>query len=107
MTKVIDVGNEAQVKEQKISKKLVRDQELADLKHLLSTPNGRRFIWRMMIWCGVFDINFYPDQDNLTNFKLGMRNIGLMLIDECDSADPSAYILMQQEAVARKLREGR
>ena len=101
----MDASNPAQVKEQKISAKMVHDQELADLKEILSHSYGRRFIWRMLAWGRIGKLSFSGEDTNLTNFKEGMRNIGLMLIIECELADPSAYILMQQEAQAKEFKE--
>ena len=101
---MIDVGNEAQVKEQKITKKMIRGQELADLKEILSYPYGRRFLWRMLAWCGIFKLSF-SEENNLTNFKEGMRNTGLMLLSECELAEPNMYLLMQKEASDKNLNE--
>ena len=103
----MDVGDKAQVKEQKITKKMFRDQELAELKDLLSLYSGRAFVWRILEWCGIYDISFSGEHTELTNFKEGMRNIGLMLRVECFEADPTAYMTMQDEAQKRKSkREG-
>ena len=103
----MDVGNAAQVKEQKITKKMFRDQELAELKDLLSLYHFRTFIWRVLTWSGVYKLSFVQDSESLTNFKEGSRNIGLMLLAECFESDPQAYIQMQKEAQERESkREG-
>ena len=103
----MDVGDKAQVKEQKITKKMIRDQELAELKDLLSLYHGRAFIWRLLEWCGIYDISFSLEHQELTNFKEGSRNIGLMLRVECFEANSKAYMIMQNEAQERKSkREG-
>ena len=103
----MDVGNEAQVKEQKITKKMFRDQELGELKDLLTLYHFRAFVWRMLAWSGVYKLSFVDGSSSLTNFKEGMRNNGLMLLAECFESDPQAYIQMQKEAQERESkREG-
>ena len=59
----------------------------------------------MLVWCGVFKLSFSQDEDTLTNFKEGMRNTGLMLLSECELAEPNMYLLMQKEASDRNLKE--
>lgn len=103
----MNAGNAVQVKEQKITKKIIRDQELADLKDLLTFYHFRAFIWRILEWSGVYRLSFVQDSESLTNFKEGMRNNGLMLLAECFESDPEAYIQMQKEAQERESkREG-
>ena len=102
----MDTGDQAQVKEQKISKKMVRDQEVADMKELMSHAWGRRVLWRILSWAGVFKLSFSEGEHSLTDFKEGMRNIGLMLLDECNMASPDMFLLMQQEANAREFNRG-
>ena len=103
----MDVGNAAQVKEQKITKKMFRDQELAELKDLLSLYHFRAFVWRVLTWSGVYKLSFVDGSNSLTNFKEGMRNNGLMLLAECFEADPEGYIQMQKDAQERESkREG-
>ncbi len=101
----MDVGNTAQVKEQKISKKMVRDQEVGDMKELMSHAWGRRVLWRILSWAGVFKLSFSEGQHSLTDFKEGMRNIGLKLLDECTLADPNMFLRMQQEANAQEFQQ--
>lgn len=101
----MDVGDKNQVKEAKITEKMIRDQELADLEEILSYAYCRRFIWRMLTWSGVYQLSFSRDHPELTNFKEGMRNIGLTLRAECIEANPEAYIMMYQEAQKQESKE--
>lgn len=76
--------------EQKLKQE--REQELNDLRVLLNTPEGKRFIWRYISKCGVFKTSF---TGNSTTFYLeGARNIGLSLLAEVMEARPEAYLEM-------------
>lgn len=74
-----------------------RKRELSDLRHVLSSPQGRRFVWRYLGACGVFTQRncFEPNQ---TFYNEGRRSIGLQILSEVTEAEPSAYLTMAQEA---------
>lgn len=94
-----DVGNEEQVKAKTSKRKSKRDQELDDLRVILSTHGGRAFIWRLLGKCGVYKISFTGN--STTFFNEGKRQIGLQLLDEVFEADPNVFTKMQNEAVER------
>lgn len=76
--------------------KRARDIELDDVKWILSTPQGRRFMWRYLGECGVFKSSFVGQYQ--TFFNEGERNIGLKLLADVNDAHPEAYVLMMKEA---------
>jgi hypothetical protein len=73
-----------------------RDIELDDVKWILSTPQGRRFMWRYLGECGVFKSSFVGQFQ--TFFNEGERNVGLKLLADVNDAHPEAYVTMMKEA---------
>lgn len=88
---------------------LQREQEVADLRAVMSTAAGRRFIWKMLGDSGVFSPSFVPGASDTTAFKEGARNFGLMLLGDITNEAPGQYLIMQKEAMDndQKKREGR
>jgi hypothetical protein len=70
------------------SEKIGRNREVDDLKAILSTPEGKRFAWRLLERCGVYQSSFTGNSE--TFFKEGSRSVGLWLIDEFIEAHPKA-----------------
>lgn len=89
------------------STKAVRAMELAakehlrqqedDVKDILKTEGGRRFFYKYLCRCGVFESNFDRDS-HLTAFYEGTRKIGLDLFADMNKADPEAFTKMHREA---------
>jgi hypothetical protein len=75
--------------------KRIKDREVEDLKKLLSIPEGRRYIWKLMSSAGVFRTSFTGN--STTFFNEGKREIGLMVISEVMAASPTAFAQMQNE----------
>lgn len=89
---VKNASNEDQINSAKTKVKLGRDRELDDLRFILSTDQGRRFVWRVLSRCGVFKISFTGSSQ--TFFNEGERSIGLYLLNEVMDADPDSYVKM-------------
>lgn len=92
------VGNAAdpeQVKEAEGKERFEVKEQVKDLRFLLSTPQGKRFIWRALEQCSVFKGGFAaPDQ---LMFREGERNIGTWLLAQITEANPHALIEMMKE----------
>lgn len=73
-----------------------RDRELGDIRKVLSTPEGRRFVWRIMSTCGIFRSSMTGTSQ--TFFNEGQREIGLFLLNETGLARPDAFVVMQADA---------
>lgn len=94
--KPINLGDESQVKERTQKVKSVRERELDDLKSILATKPGRRFIWRMLSECKLFAVSEVP---NASIYMLeGKRTIGKSLFADVWDADEDAYKLMRKES---------
>lgn len=85
-----------QNKEIAAEEKRVRQKEIDDVRKILKTPEGRRFIWRQLSKCGLFR-NSFTLNSNQTGFNEGQRNIGLDLLNDVNEADVAAFAQMQNE----------
>jgi hypothetical protein len=92
---VTNAADESQVKAavQKLRRR--RQQELNDVRAVLSTREGRRMFWRYLDFCGVYRTSFQGQFQ--TFFNEGQRNVGLVLLSDVNEADPKAHALMLEE----------
>lgn len=93
---VKNAANQEQVQQAEGKVRKTREQELIDIKWILSEPIGRRFLWRYLDICGVFRSSF--TQSSETFFLEGQRNIGLKILADINEAHPEAYLLMMKES---------
>jgi hypothetical protein len=77
-----------------------REREINDIAWVLSTPNGRRFLWRYLEMCGLYRTSFTGSSE--TFYLEGMRNIGLKLLADITETSPEQYLLMMKEAKERE-----
>lgn len=75
-----------------------REEETNDLRAVLSSASGRRFVWRLLERGGVFRSSFNAESDSYTAFNEGRRNLGLLVLNDILEADPDAFTLMQRES---------
>lgn len=84
-----------QVREAEKKIKFNRRQELDDIKFLLSTIQGRRFFWRLMSHCRVFESIWHPSA--LIHHNSGVQDVGHFIQAEIIESDPDAYVRMMTE----------
>lgn len=89
---VRNAADEGQVRQAEIKRKILDDKNFNDLKFILDSEQGRRFIWRQLSECGVFKSSFVTSSE--IYFLEGRRSIGLKLLAEIMDCDPQAYIKM-------------
>ena len=73
--------------------------ELSDLKAILKTPQGRRFIWRLWNKCGIYRNPFTPNA-NQTGYNSGRMSIGQEVLIDVMQANVSAFAQIQQEHIS-------
>ena len=73
-------------------------QDIADFKWLMSDSRGRRFMWRTLGHCRLFEGSIGPT-DAITNFNEGQRNVGLFLLSQVNDLTPELYAVMAAENV--------
>lgn len=97
MDKVL-VKNAASSKQvSKASKKeqLQRDQELEDIKYVMSHPSGQRFVWRLLEHCKTFNSIWHSSA--LVHYNAGKQDVGHFLMAEITSADRKLLFNLMQE----------
>ncbi len=78
--------------------KLHNSIEVADVRFLLGTQQGRRYVWRHLTNAGIFETSFTGN--STTFFNEGKRAVGLKMLAEVMEANPEAYVVMMSEAKA-------
>lgn len=100
---VKNAADEEQVRVGKLKGEFGRDQELRDLREILATPGGRRFIWRYLNLCKIFESSWSPSA--AIHFNEGQRDIGLRLMCDVREANDESLIQMMREAKDQARRE--
>jgi len=92
------VGNASdvqQVKKAGHKEKLKEKEDVKDLKEVLSTREGRRFLWRLLTECKVFSSIWTPSAQ--IHYFAGRHDLGLWLMAEIENADQEAFLTMLKE----------
>lgn len=97
MTKLID-----NTQHEKAQKKVDRrhEREMSDVRFLLTRPEGRRFIWKLMSKGRIFQEPFCNENTNGTNYNLGRMSISRDVLNDVMEASPSSFLQLQQEHAA-------
>ena len=82
----------------RLRENIERDGYLEDVKAILKTKEGRRFVWKILEACGVYRSSMTGN--SLTFFNEGKRDIGLQVLADVMDANPEAFLVMQREAKA-------
>lgn len=92
-TDTADVENlEADRKEKQ---KKITGQEVEDLKWFMSDKRGRRIMWRLLAFTGVFSNPFRSGPE--TDFLCGMMNVGQKYLGDINEHAPERYNQMVTE----------
>lgn len=92
---VANPDSHKQVKRADQKQKELDRRDFEDLKFILASAQGRRFIWRMLSYCKVF--NEIWEASAKIHYSLGKRAVGLFLIGEMSKVDPMALAKMMNE----------
>lgn len=94
--------NERAIKKRNAQQRRDRVTEEMITKQLMSTPDGRRWVWLRLEEAKIFvgDENLEPY--NMA-FSKGVRNAGLRLLSDVSRFTPQEYVTMTTEATAIKL----
>lgn len=95
---VKNAASTRQVRRADLGDQIKGEQIDGDIAAILTTRSGRRFVWRYLGICGVFQSSF-GDQLHMAYME-GHRNVGLMLMADVMRVHPDAYVLMSKEAQA-------
>jgi len=78
-----------------MAESIERLQELNDIKSVMETPAGRRFIWRVMDRAGVFRGCFTGN--STTFYNEGRRDMGLFVLNDVLETCPKLFSQAQDE----------
>lgn len=67
------------------------------LKYILSIPRGRKVIWEILAFAGIYRQPFVPGNPDLTAMNSGALNVGLMLLSDCMITSPELTAMMTKE----------
>lgn len=87
---VRNAANESEVKHARQREDLHQDQTDNDLRFILSTAQGQRFLARLLDKTGLHKTSFTGSSQ--TFFLEGQRNIGLLLLSDIMRVDPDSYV---------------
>lgn len=75
----------------------IRKRDEEDLRSILKTVYGRRFIWRMLKQCHIGELPWVQDSPDATAFNCGQINIGNILLKDVVRIKPEAYLEMMKQ----------
>jgi hypothetical protein len=87
-----------------VTEEEARRERQLDLRNVLSTQQGRRFVMRLIEDAGAFEAS-YSENPLATAFSEGQRAVALSLLSAAKRAARESYLLMRSEADARLLEE--
>lgn len=93
---VKNAADPKQIKKARELSKAMEHKKEDDLKFILSSPHGRKFLWDLLGWCGLYASPENARGDE-TQRAIGRQNVARKILSDIVSADESSWILMQQE----------
>lgn len=84
--------------------RLQRERDANDLRFVMSSKQGRRFVYRLLSGMGLYRLSFNADNSQLTAFNEGARNQGIALLTEIMETCPDRYTEMLTEQKEAKER---
>jgi hypothetical protein len=92
---VKNASNPSQVKEAQNKYERERKVQIDDLRAVLSTPQGRRLLWRLMSECKVFGSIW--DNSARIHYNAGRQDVGHFVLAEIVAASEDSYLEMIKE----------
>ena len=90
-------ADEGLIKNAQVKEKLLHDNKIRDLKSVLASESGRRFVWDLLSRCGIYTSSA-DASGSWTYYKEGRRSIGLGVLADIIEADPDSYLKMMKES---------
>lgn len=99
---VANAGDRRQVREADRIERDIDKQRLEDLRAVLATGPGRRVLMRIMLSCGVLQVNRATNSDV---YRIaGKQELGLQIRDLVNEVDPMLFVQMLGEQMEAELR---
>ena len=83
----------------------LRRQDIRDLRALLHTREGARFLSRLFDLTGVFAISYVAGDAGATAFNEGVRNVGLRVYADVLEADENPEARLRAAGRERQITE--
>lgn len=93
---VQNASDPQQVKNAGRDEKELKRRERNDIEFLLSSPQGRRFLWKLLCECGIYELSYVQDSD-MTAFNEGRRTVGNNILSDILDVDPDGYSMLIKE----------
>ncbi len=93
---VQNAASPSQTRAAKKRAKRISEIELNRLRAVLSTRDGRRWVWDHMAALGIF-LKWIPKDPYLTAYEQGRRNTGLAVLEAVNELGPEVFLQMQKE----------
>jgi hypothetical protein len=90
-----DSSNPEQVKKRRIRLNKQQLKEAEDLEYVMADARGRRFMWKLLGICGIFQLSYTGNSE--TYFREGSRNVGLRVIADLQEYCHPEYQRMERE----------
>ena len=100
---VKNASNRGQVNKATDTKKLERYNEMQDLRKILGTIEGRRFVWRLLSECKVFGSIWHPSAQ--IHYNAGKQDFGHFILAEVGEASQDYLFKMMLENKNKEERE--
>ena len=97
---VENAANTDQIQGARLREKDVRARDLEDLKVVLSTISGRRFVWKLLGFCKVNGSVW--ESSARIHYNSGQQDVGHHILSEIIAADEDAYLSMMKESKGGK-----
>lgn len=101
---VVSTIDPGQLKKRDQDIKFQKMQEQDDLREVLSTPAGKRLVWRLLGKCKIAD-SIYEASSRIY-YLAGRQDLGHDIVKEIDAVDPLLFWEMRNE-VMKGLNNGR
>lgn len=88
--------NKKSIEEEEKLLYIQRSQELNDIKTVLSTISGRRFLWKIMSKARTF-ASVFSENSNVMSYRSGKQDLGRFVMAEITEADENLLLKMMKE----------
>ncbi len=99
-----NAASEKSIREAKKAQKRDQDNEAIVIRQLMSTPQGRRWVWLFLEDTRMFH-EAGSLEGNVLAYREGQRNIGLKFFAKVTSHAPAQYLQMTSENSGVKLEQ--
>lgn len=90
-----DAGDRLSVKEKEKRAKVREARRLNGLKQIMSSADGRLWMWDFLSGCGMFSVLFHGNSKDY--FNLGQRNAAMPIFATIQTSCMDEYLLMVKE----------